>query len=106
MDLRELFEKVYYGKIKEEDVIVKHVKEYGEEYDRYILNDGFDFWFYNGDGVLSLNFFKNDFDENYNATYSIISSKEFEKRLEETRKRNKIKVLEAELEKLKAEESK
>ncbi len=101
MDLRELFEKIYYGKIKEQDVIVQHTKEYGEEYDRYILNDGFDFWIYNGDGVLSLNFFKNDYDENYSATFSIISKEEFEKRLEETRKRNKIKELEAELEKLK-----
>lgn len=53
-----------------------------------------------------MNFFKNDFDESYNATFSIISRKEYEKRLEETRKRNKIKELEAELKKLKAEESK
>lgn len=105
MDLRELFEKVYYGKIKEEDVIVQHIKEYGEEYDRYILNDGFDFWFYNGDGVISLNFFKNDFDENYNATYSIISKEEYEKKLEEAHRRNRIKELEAELEKLKVEEN-
>ena len=101
MDLRELFEKVYYGKIKEEDVIVQHIKEYGEEYDRYILNDGFDFWLYNGVGVLSLNFFKNDYDENYSATFSIISKEEYKKRLEEVRRRNKIKELEAELEKLK-----
>lgn len=101
MDLRELFEKIYYGKIKEEDVIVQHIKEYGEEYDRYILNDGFDFWFQWVDGVISLNFFKNDYDENYSATFSIISKEEFKKRLEETRKRNKIKELEAELEKLK-----
>lgn len=76
MDLRELFLKVYNGEIKENDVIVQHTKEYGEEYDRYILNNGFDFWFYN---LLSLNFFKNDFDKNYSATFSIISKEEFEK---------------------------
>lgn len=103
MDLRELFVKVYNREIKEDDVIVRHIKDYGEEYDNFILNDGFDFWRYDGDGILSLNFFKNKNNENYTETFTIISKKEFEKRMEEIKKQNRIKELQAELDSLKGE---
>lgn len=103
MDLRELFEKVYYGEIEEEDVIVRHIKDYGEEYDEFILNDGFDFWRYDGDGILSLNFFKDKNDEDYTETFTIISKEEFKKRIEEIKKQNRIKELQAELDSLKGE---
>lgn len=103
MDLRELFVKVYNREIKEDDVIVRHIKDYGEEYDEFILNDGIDFWRYDGDGILSLNFFKDKNDENYTETFSIISKEEFEKRMEEIEKQNRIKELQAELDNLKGE---
>ena len=96
MNLKELFEKIYNDEIKQDNVIVEHIQDYDEEYDNYILNDGFDFWDING--VKSLSFFKKD-----NTEYSIISKKEYDKIIEEKDRQEKIERLENELKKLKGE---
>lgn len=103
MDLKQLFEKIYNGEITENDVIVESVKDYNEEYENYILNDEFDFWKYDGDGLLSLSFFKNDNNKDYKTSYSIISKEEFERKIDKINKQKKIKSLEYELKKLKGE---
>lgn len=103
MNLKQLFEKIYNEEITENDVIVCHIKDYHDEYEQYILNDGFDFWKYDGDGILSLSFFKNDNNEDYKTSYSIISKEEFEQKIDEINKQEKIKSLEYELKKLKGE---
>lgn len=101
MNLKELFEKIYNDEIKEEDVIVEHIQDYGEEYDNYILNDGYDFWDING--VKSLSFFKNDNTEKYKITYSLISREEYDEIVEEKEKQEKIQRLKKELKKLEGE---
>ena len=101
MNLKELFEKIYNDEIKEENVIVEHIQDYDEEYDNYILNDGFDFWDING--IKSLSFFKNDNTEKYKATYSIIPKEEYNKIIEEKNKQEEIQRLKKELKKLEGE---
>ena len=98
MNKSELLTKIYNGEIKEDNVIIEHDKE-EPEYDMYIQNDGFDYWYYDGDGVISLNFITKDKnDENYE--YIIISTKEFEKILVNKEKQDKIRRLKEELKKL------
>lgn len=101
MNLKELFEKIYNDEIKEENVIVEHIQDYDEEYDNYILNDGFDFWDING--IKSLSFFKNDNTEKYKTIYSIISKEEYDEIVEEKEKQEKIQRLKNELKKLEGE---
>lgn len=100
MNLRELFEIIYNNKITEDDVIVEHTIDYADKYDRYILNTGFDFWYSDGDSIISLNFFENDNTEKYNRTFSIISKKEFEKIIDEKEKQEKIEKLKKQLKEL------
>jgi hypothetical protein len=94
MNKKELFEKIYNSEIKENDVIVEIDKD-EEEYPSYIVNDGFDYWYFNGDGTISLNFFEND-DNNY----EIITMQEFQKIQEEKEKKEKIEKLKEELKRL------
>lgn len=91
MTIRELFEKIYNGEIKEDDVIIQISKD-GEEYNRYIVNDGFDYWYHNGDEVISLSFFKKEYDEDV-TSYDLISKREFLRRIEEKEKQREIKEL-------------
>ena len=93
MELKELFKKIYNREITKEDVIIKKDKT-EEEYDAYILNNGYDFWYKEGDDVISLNFFKKD--DNYE--YEIISLKEFQIMMEKTEKEKRIEELKRELE--------
>lgn len=102
MNLKELFEKIYNDEIKETDVIVEHVSDCYDKYNRFILNDGFDFWDENG--VKSLSFFRNDNTEKYKTIYSIISREEYDKIIEEEIKQEKIQRLKNELEKLEGEQ--
>lgn len=101
MNLRELFEKIYNNEITDREVIVEHIKDKYEEYDNYILNDNFDFWEYNGDGILSLNFFVND--ESQERTFDIISQTEYKKIILNKEKEEEIKELQEKLERLKGE---
>lgn len=103
MDLKQLFEKIYNGEITKNDVIVCHIKDYPDEYEQYILNDEFDFWDMDGDGVLSLSFFTNKDNENYSQTFSIISRQELEERIESINKNKRIRELEKKLKELKGE---
>lgn len=103
MDLKQLFEKIYNGEITENDVIVCHIKDYHDEYEQYILNDGFDFWKLDGDGILSLSFFTNEDNENYSRTFSIISRPKLEEKIESINKNRKIRELEKKLKELKGE---
>ena len=59
MNKKELLIKIYNGEITEKDVIIEHDEE-EPECDSYIQNDGFDYWYYDGDGVISLNFITKD----------------------------------------------
>ena len=103
MNKRDLFEKIYNNEIQETDVILVNIKDFNEEYKRYILNNGFAFWYYEGDGYVSLAFFKNDDDIDYHEEYEIISFEEFENAIKERDRLNRIKELEKELNKLKGE---
>lgn len=93
MNLRELFEKIYNNEIKEDDVIVQKDLT-SEEYDQYIVNDNFDFWYNDGDSVISLNFFNK---ENEDFKFEIISKKEFMNLIDRKYREEKIKRLEEEL---------
>ena len=98
MDKKELLVKIYNGEITEDDVIIEHDKT-GAEYDRYIQNDEFDYWYYNGDGVISLNFItKDEYDENYE--YTIVTLKEFQDIIENKQKQDEIKRLKEQLKRL------
>lgn len=95
MNLKDIFKKIYNNEITENDVIVV---SNDEEYDNYIFNDGFDYWDING--VKSLSFFRKD----YESSYEIITMEEYHNILvkeKEKEKREKIKLLEKELEELK-----
>lgn len=98
MNKKELLIKIYNGEITEKDVIIEHDKE-EPEYDMYIQNDGFDYWYYDGDGVISLNFITKDKD-NENYEYTIISKEEFKNILVNKEKQDKIRRLKEELKKL------
>jgi hypothetical protein len=93
MNLRELFEKIYNNEIKEDDVIVQKDLT-SDEYDQYIVNDNFDFWYNDGDSVISLNFFNK---ENEDFKFEIISKKEFMNLIDRKYREEKIKRLEEEL---------
>ena len=98
MNIKELLIKIYNGEITEKDVIIEHDEE-EPEYDSYIQNDGFDYWYYDGDGVISLNFItKNKYTENYE--YIIISEEEFKNILANKEKQDKIRELKEELKRL------
>lgn len=101
MNLKELFEKIYKKEITENDVIVETINDCDKQYKHYIVNDGFDFWYNDGDCVISLNFFINENTENYKRTYLIISKQEFESQLEEIKKQEQIRKLEEQIEKFK-----
>lgn len=98
MNKKELLIKIYNGEITEKDVIIEHDKE-EPEYDMYIQNDGFDYWYYDGDGVISLNFITKDKD-NENYEYTIISEEEFKNILANKEKQDKIRELKEELKRL------
>lgn len=98
MNKSELLTKIYNGEIKEDNVIIEHDKE-EPEYDMYIQNDGFDYWYYDGDGVISLNFITKDKDDE-NYEYTIISKEEFKKILVNKEKQDKIRRLKEELKRL------
>ena len=104
MNKMDLFEKIFNGELTENDVIVEHIKDYNEMYEKYILNDGFKFWYYTGE-IVSLNLFKNDNDEYYTTTFSIISKEELEKVMEKQILEKKIINLEIELDTLKRQYS-
>lgn len=98
MNKKELLIKIYNGEITKNDVIIEHDKT-EPEYDSYIQNDKFDYWYYNGDGVISLNFItKDEDDENYE--YTIISQNKFAKIIEDKEKQEKIKRLKQQLKSL------
>lgn len=98
MDKKELLIKIYNGEITKDDVIIEHDKT-GAEYDHYIQNDKFDYWYYNGDGVISLNFItKDEDDENYE--YTIVTLKEFQDIIENKQKQDEIKRLKEQLKRL------
>lgn len=98
MNKKELLIKIYNGEITKDDIILEHDKE-EPEYDRYIINDKFDYWYYDGDGVISLNFVtKDSYDENYE--YKIITREEFENIIEGKEKQEKIKRLKEQLKEL------
>lgn len=98
MNKSELLTRIYNGEIKEDNVVIEHDKE-EPEYDRYIQNDGFDYWYYNGDGVISLNFITKDkYDENYE--YIIISTEEFKNIIKNKENQDKIRRLKEELKRL------
>lgn len=101
MDLKELFEKIYNKEINENDVIVEHVQDFNEKYNRYIFNNGFEFW--DNNGIISLSFFINNNTDNYKTIYSIISKEESEKIIEEEKIQKEIQKLENKLKKLKGE---
>lgn len=101
MNLKELFEKIYNNEITAYDVIVEHIKNKYEEYDNYIVNDRFNFWRYNGDSILSLNFFAND--ESEERTFDIITQEEYKKIVLDEEKKEEIKRLEEKILKLKGE---
>ena len=103
MNKRELFEKIYNNEIKENDVIVVHIKDFDEEYIHYILNNEFNYWYFEGDGYISLDFFRNKESQDYSETYLIISRDEFEHIIEERDKQHRIAELEKELKQLKGE---
>lgn len=95
MDIKELIEKISKCEITEKDVIIQKDNN-DEEYDQYILNDGFDYWYHNGDSVISLSFL-----EEKDKSFEIISKAEFEKIIKEEEKQKRIKELERELKYLK-----
>lgn len=98
MNKSELLTRIYNGEIKEDNVVIEHDKE-ETEYDKYIQNNGFDYWYYNGDGVISLNFITKDkYDENYE--YMIISKEEFKNIIKNKEKQDKIRRLKEELKRL------
>lgn len=92
MNQKELFEKIYNEEITDNEVIVQKHKKDEEDID-YIINDSFDFWYYNANHIVSLYFFKkyNDYE------YDIISKDEFEKIINEQERQEKIKKLKEEL---------
>lgn len=98
MNKKELLLKIYNGEITKNHVIIEHdIKE--PEYDRYIQNNEFDYWYYNGDGVISLNFItKDEYDKNYE--YTIISQNEFINIIVNIEKQEKIKRLKQQLKEL------
>lgn len=98
MNKKELLLKIYNGEITKDNIIVKHDKTESED-ECYIQNNGFEYWYCDGDGVISLNFIaKNKYDENYE--YTIISKEEFKDVLKNREKQNKIRRLKEELKRL------
>lgn len=94
MNLKEIFEKIYNGEITKNDVIVVHQDGEDEEYDIYILNDGYDYWDTNG--VISLSFFS----KKYEYSYEIITREEHKSLIEKKEKQERIAKLKKELKEL------
>lgn len=91
MNNREIVDYILSNKLKEDDVIKETDRENGEPYIYYLLNDGFEFWYYNGDRKSLIHF-----SDKYSkfSSFEIISKEQYKKEIYiKQEKENKEKLL-------------